>query len=98
MRWMIIATIAALSLVGCAKKDDWTAFVYPDQQNIPNAGDVESFIHGRYPSFEACQTAAIDAVRASDARTGMTGDYECGFKCTHRDNMGGLLVCKEDRK
>uniref|UniRef100_B0SWG3 Lipoprotein n=1 Tax=Caulobacter sp. (strain K31) TaxID=366602 RepID=B0SWG3_CAUSK len=98
MKRTILITLALLSLAGCGNKDDWTAFVFPDQSNIPHAGDVEPFIYGKYPTFEACQTAAIDAVRASDAQTGMTGDYECGFKCSHRDNMGGLLVCKEDRK
>lgn len=49
---LALAVVAALSLTGCAKKDDWTAFVFPDQQNIPNAGDVESYIHGKYPALE----------------------------------------------
>lgn len=98
MKSVLIALATLLSLSGCTRNDDWTAFVSPDQSAIPAATDVEAYRQGNYPSLKSCQAAAIEAVRASDISTGLSGDYECGFKCTPRAELGGLLVCKTTEK
>ncbi len=92
-----VSIFAILFLVGALgwwlgwfKKDEWTAFVYPDASNLDR-----HFIAGKYPSFEDCQQAAIDALRAiPGAATG--GDYECGNRCD--SEKYGMKVCKETRK
>jgi hypothetical protein len=94
----LVAGAMLLALGGCAKKDDWTAFVFPDQNNIPSAADVEGYVQGKYASFAACQAGAIASLRVSNEQAGTVGDYECGFKCTNRPEMGGLLICKKTAK
>ncbi|MFT4251337.1 MAG: hypothetical protein QM608_02495 [Caulobacter sp.] len=96
LKHLVLAALLGLSC--CSQKSDWTAFVYPDREKIPSAFDVEGFSRGKYPTFKECQSAAIEALRLSYAQTGVIGDYECGYKCTHRSNLGGLLVCKKDAK
>jgi hypothetical protein len=98
VRYVLILLAIFLGASGCARKDDWTAFVFPDQSAIPAASDVEAYRQGNYPSLKSCQAAAIEAVLASDIKTGLLGNYECGFKCTPRAELGGLLVCKTTEK
>lgn len=92
-----IATAALIVLGGCSGST-WTAFVYPDINNIPNADEVQNFTIGHFNSFEECQVAAIDRVNNHRATTGRQADYQCGYKCSYREEMGGLLICKETRK
>ncbi|MDZ4048320.1 MAG: hypothetical protein U1E00_08335 [Pseudoxanthomonas sp.] len=92
-----LLAIAALALSGCSGAN-WTAFVYPDIEDIPNADQVQNFTIGNYRTFEECQVAAIDRMRSNYAATGQQGDYQCGYKCSRRDDFGGLLICKETRK
>lgn len=109
-RWILggqmLATtvVGALALAGCAKDPDrWTAFVYPPGKSMA-ADDAEQAIYGRYPTFEACQAAAIGALRQhlrgmSDEGTdelGM-GGYECGVGCRYEPKYS-LYMCKETRK
>ncbi len=94
----IILVIALTALNGCSRGNDWTAFVYPDIENIPYAGEVQNFTIGNYPSFEECQVAAVERVNHNLSTSGIQGDYQCGYKCTNREELGGLLLCKEDRK
>jgi hypothetical protein len=84
--------------VSCSRNADWTAFVYPDIDEIPNADKVQNFTIGNYRTFEECQIAAIDRVRNNKSSTGKNGDYQCGYKCSIRDDIGGLLICKEIQK
>ena len=84
-------------LSGCAG-NDWTAFVYPDIEDIPNADEVHNFTIGSYRTFEDCQNAAVSRVRNLQSTTGRVGDYQCGYKCTAREEYGGMLICKETRK
>jgi len=111
MRLVICAVILA-SLLGCSRKSsEWTAFVYPDREEIPNAEDVQNYTIGTYPSFELCQKAAIERVRflneqseeiAAYAEDGegiaTEADYQCGQGCRPRDDVGGFLVCKSTKK
>ena len=94
----IIAFVTLVSLGGCSSGSDWTAFVYPNIENIPNADQVQNFTIGNYPTFEECQVAAINRVRNNYSTSGRQGDYQCGYKCTVREEYGGLLICKETRK
>lgn len=74
------------------------AFVYPDMDNIPGLENSESFIIGKFRTFDECQAVAIDAVKANLSATGKQGAYMCGLNCTKREDFGNLLVCKEKRK
>lgn len=93
-----VIVVLAFLLLGCTRSSDWTAFVYPDIDDIPNADKVQNFTIGNYRTFEECQIAAIDRVRNNIATTGKQGDYQCGYKCTIREDTGGLLICKEIQK
>ena len=97
---MKIAFIFAFGIFisACTHDPDWTAFVYPDINDIPNAAEVSNFTIGTYSSFEECQSAAIERLRGWTASKGKQGDYQCGYKCTNRKEYGGLLICKETRK
>jgi hypothetical protein len=92
-----LAVIALLSLCGCSG-NDWTGFVYPDIENIPNADQVQNYTIGSYSTFEECQISAIERIRHNYSTTSRQGDYQCGYKCSLRDDLGGLLICKETRK
>lgn len=94
----IIPFVVLVGLGGCLSGSDWTAFVYPDIQNIPNADQVQNFTIGNYSSFEECQVAAISRVQSNYATSGRQGDYQCGYKCTVRAEFGGLFTCKETKK
>ena len=111
MKQIIVGALALLLATGCVRRDNWTAFVFPDEDEIPNAGEVQNYAIGTFGSFQQCQEAAIKRVRFMNAESeklaGYSKDediiiqsasYECGFKCTPRKNLGGLLVCKETRK
>lgn len=93
-----LLAIGILLLSGCSGSGDWTAFVYPDIENIPNADKVQNYTIGNYRTFEACQAAAIERVRNNYAASQRQGDFQCGYKCSRREDFGGLLICKETRK
>jgi len=88
-----------LALGGCSGSGaDWTAFVYPDIENVPNADEVQNYTIGNYETFEQCQEAAINRTRNNYAKNHQQGDYQCGYKCSQREDFGGMLICKETRK
>lgn len=92
------AGVFAIVLCGCSGSySDWTAFVYPDIENIPGPEQAQNYTIGNYSSFEECQVAAINRLRSNDSQNGKSGDYMYGYKCSHRENLGGLLVCEEKR-
>jgi len=92
-----LLSIGVIALAGCSGAD-WTGFVYPDIEDIPNADKVQNYTVGNYRTFEQCQEAAIERVRSNLATTGRQGDYQCGYKCSKREEFGGMLICKETRK
>lgn len=94
----VVIFIVLVGLAGCLSGKDWTAFVYPDIENIPNADQVQNFTIGNYSSFEECQAGAIDRVHYNYSSTGRQGDYQCGYKCAKNEEFGGLFICKETRK
>lgn len=111
MKHFIVGALVLLLSVGCARQGKWTAFVFPDENEIPSAGEVQNFTIGTFGSFQQCQEAAIERIRFMNAESEklarysndedaiiLRAAYECGFKCTPRKNLGGLLVCKETRK
>ncbi|MFN8996514.1 MAG: hypothetical protein ACK5X3_23015 [Pseudomonadota bacterium] len=98
MKNALLILACGLFLTSCFEEDRWTAFVYPDIENIPNAGDVQNYTIGDYKSFEECQEAAVARVNNNYRTTGKQGDYECGLNCTKRDEYGGLLICETDKK
>ncbi len=98
MRNILLILVYSLFLTSCLEEDKWTAFVYPDIENIPNAGDVKNYTIGNFKSFEECQSAAVARINNNYRTTGKQGDYECGLNCTKHDEYSGLLICKTDRK
>jgi hypothetical protein len=97
---LLLLLTLAFVLAACARQAEWTAFVYPDKENIPGAGEVQNYTIGRFTSFEACQEASLDRLRFEGARSdeGFQGDYQCGFKCRPREEFNGMLICKTTRK
>lgn len=98
MRLIFFLLLAGYALYYFFSNDKWTAFVYPNIEEIPSAGDVQNYTIGEFLSFEECQAAAVDRVNNLYETTGVQGDYECGLNCTLRDEYGGLLICDEDKK
>lgn len=81
---------AGALLSSCGRPDEWRGWVYP------SAGDLTRSIElGTFTNFDACQAAAIGALRSLERDT--TGDYECGLNCRWDERMG-VNVCKETRK
>lgn len=109
LRYFLVSAAVAL-LSGCGPKPEWTAFVFPDASHIPGAMQVQTYTIGTFKTFEQCQEAAISRVRFLNSQAPaptanedgeevvVEADYECGFQCTPRDEYGGMLVCKTDRK
>jgi len=95
---LFLILVCGLLLTCCSEEDKWTAFVFLDIENIPNAADVQNYAIGDYKSFEACQEAAVERVSYNYQTTGMQGHYSCGLNCAGRDEYDGLLVCKTDKK
>ena len=85
-------------VTGCSKKEDWSAFVYPDIDNIPKADSAQNYSIGKFQNFEDCQSAAISRVRYNYSVSNTQGDYQCGLNCTKRNELGGMLICEETRK
>ena len=93
-----LLTLPFLLLAGCSKPDEWTAFVYPDIDNIPGPQQAEKYITGRFETFEACQAGAINRMRTNQSESGKQGAYVCGLNCERNKEFGNLLVCKDKRK
>ena len=90
-KFLRIATVvaAALASVACDERPaQWDAFIYTGENLLTN-----ETIRG-FKTFELCQQAAIDRLRAARADGG--GAYECGYKCGPSEY--GVDVCKETRK
>lgn len=85
-------------LLGCSSGAEWTAFVYPDIDDIPNADKVQNFTIGNYRTFEECQIVAIERVKHNYSSSNRQGDFQCGYKCSIREDIDGMLICKETRK
>ena len=92
------ALLVCLAVIGCSQKNNWTAFVYPDRENIPYADNAHRFIEGTYRTFEECEAAAIGKTRANYDETSVIGDFECGYKCEYKEGFGGVFMYKETRK
>lgn len=69
----------------------WDAFVYPDRNDLSISETIAGF-----KTFELCQRAAINRLRSLPDPD--DGDYECGYMCEARPDLGGINVCKETRK
>lgn len=87
--------LACVCLIACSRDDkgpdQWDAFVYPDIDNMDRHEEYKGF-----KTFELCQQAAVDRIRLlTDPQN---ADYECGYRCKPRPDMGGLTICKETRK
>lgn len=93
-----LIVVAVVILLGCSKPDEWTAFVYPDINNVPGPEQSENYIIGKFETFEVCQVGAIGRMRVNQIQTNWQGAYICGLNCARNKDFGNLLVCKEKRK
>jgi hypothetical protein len=75
--------------VSCDTGPQWQAWVYPNREELTRSVPLGSF-----KTFNQCQAAALEALRSLKAEE--RGDYECGFKCKWRPDMG-INVCTETR-
>lgn len=94
----IILALIALALVGCSKSNQWTAFVYPNIDEIPGPDKSQEYMIGNFKTFDECQVAAIGQIRINKSTSEKQGAYICGLNCTNRKNFGNLLICEETRK
>lgn len=69
----------------------WTGWIYPDRDQLEVSVQL-----GEFKDFEACQVAAIAALRSLGRAE--EGNFECGRRCRADAQYGGLSVCKETRK
>lgn len=98
MKYIISLILLIIVLSGCSSEKEWTAFVYPDIEDIPSPDQAENYIVGKHDTFESCQQAAINLLRYNNEQSGKQGDYQCGYECTHKKEYGNLLVCEEMKK
>lgn len=89
MRRARLCAIALLAACGDGSSA-WTAFIYPDGSNLQSSIEM-----GGFKTFRQCQEAAIGRLRSLDDPD--QGDYECGYRCEWRPDMG-LNVCKETQQ
>lgn len=90
MRSVMTVAILALALASCGRPDEWRGWVYPSANDLTRSIEL-----GTFTNFEACQEAALRALRTLEATK--VGDYECGLNCRWDDSMG-INICKETRK
>lgn len=92
MKPIIVGALVLFLFAGCARQGNWTAFVFPDENEIPNGGEVQNYTIGTFGSFQQCQEAAIERVRFMNAESAklarysddedavvLSAAYECGF-------------------
>ena len=89
MRFTVLLALWAL-LSGCLFEEEWTAFVYPDANNLLVHSEA-----GPFASFAECQAAAIGTLRGKGLAS--VGDYECGLNCKY-DPEWQASTCEETRK
>ena len=65
---IVVYVLLALSLTACG--EEWTAFAYPDKNDLTVHKEF-----GPFESLEACRDAAMAAIDIN------RGDYECGLNC-----------------
>ena len=76
--------MASLLLLACSD-DDWTAIVYPDQNDR-----VAQNIIGEFEDVGECRKGVHAALDKLELET--TPDYECGYRC--KRGAGGRLTCE----
>lgn len=86
-RVLIFAVLT--SLTACGERADWKGWIYPNRDDLTS--DVPL---GRFTSLEECRATATEALFALKS---YEGDYECGFKCKLRPELG-LDVCERTEK
>ncbi|WP_298697396.1 hypothetical protein [uncultured Brevundimonas sp.] len=85
----LLSLLMLVSLMACGERADWKGWVYPNRDDLTS--DVPL---GRFTSLEECRATATEALFALKA---LQGDYECGFKCKLRPELG-LSVCERTEK
>lgn len=94
MRW-ILGMMAMVLLAACSEEpENWTAFVYPDRQNVPIGSEIQRYAIGRFESFKDCRAAAATKMEEIFHSDGPVPAYECGYACGERAEYGGMFVCQ----
>ena len=90
------AVFALAFLSGCNQAPEWKGWVYP------NGSDLTRHITiGAFDTLEQCRTSAktlLANFHLNDGEELIAGDYECGFKCTSGDDLGGVNVCEKTER
>jgi len=84
-----VLALPMLLSASCDTTPQWQAWVYPNREDFTRSVPLGSF-----KTFGQRQAAALEALRSLNAEE--RGDFECGFKCKWRPDMG-INVCRETR-
>jgi len=88
--WATALAVVTFGVSSCGKPDEWRGWVYPTAADLTRSIEL-----GTFTNFEACQEAAIGALRTLNAAS--VGDYECGLNCRWDERLA-INVCRETRK
>ena len=80
-----VLMLSCMFLSGCG--GSWEGFVYPDKEDLSTHIGI-----GSYSSLDECRVSALASLRQISSPE--RGDYECGYKCSSRSDLGGLKVCE----
>lgn len=84
---LLAGTLAFLAGCDWRPVDVWTAYVYPDANDLTNHSEFTGF-----STLEECRATALAALEGSNAMR--RGDYECGLNCKPSTDAPGTDICK----
>ena len=92
----LLFVVMALSLAGCDKATEWKGWVYPNRNAL-----VADLPIGAFSSLEECRKSArniLDHLNTYVDGEKVQGDYECGFKCKPKEDLGGMNLCEKTER
>ena len=89
MKKLLIIIISTILLTGCSFTQEWTAFYYPDKNDVGNSSKWKT--QSGFKTVEDCRSWVMQT-----AGDNTTFDYECGLNC--KIDESGLNICKKTIK
>lgn len=90
---ILLLSITIFILSGCMgkeKKEEWTAWIYPDKQNTKRSLKGNTF-----KTLEECRKSSLLKMKELDIEN--SGDYNCGLNCKFHEGMK-TEVCEKMAK
>jgi len=91
IRNLLLATCATILLTGCIggeKKEEWSAFIYPDKENTKR--NMKSPM--TFSSLKECKEASLLQIEKQGIKDFAT--FKCGLNCSFHDGMK-LEICEK---